>query len=123
MRTLLTLLALFLLCAPASFADTRADEILKQARQAIGGEEQLQKIQGLHINGQYRRVLGDRQMGGDREISIELPNKYLVEDAMNAGGLATAMIKTRGLNGDQAWSANSGGGGGMVFRIGGPGGP
>src|SRR6476660_1975451 len=125
MSKLLSLLALVLICAPAAFADdVRAQEILKQARQAIGGEEQLQKIQGLQINGQYRRVFGERQMGGDREISILLPNKYLVEDAMNAGGLSTAMINTRGLNGDKAWSGNSGGGGGMIFRIGGgPGGP
>ena len=125
MSKLLLVLTLILSGATAAFADdARAQEILKQARQAIGGEEQLQKIQGLQINGQYRRVLGDRQMGGDREISILLPNKYLVEDAMNAGGLSTAMINYRGLNGDKAWSGNSGGGGGMVFRIGGgPGGP
>ena len=124
MRNLLLLLSLVLLSAPAALAtdDARAQEILKQARQAIGGDEQLQKIQGLQINGQYRRVFGDRQMGGDREISISLPNKYLVEDAMNAGGLSTAMINFRGLNGDKAFSGNSGGGGGMVFRIGGPGG-
>jgi hypothetical protein len=124
MRHLLLLLSLVLLSAPAAFAndDARAQEILKQARQAIGGDEQLQKIQGLEIKGQYRRTFGDRQMGGDREISILLPNKYLVEDAMNAGGLSTAMINTRALNGNQAWSGNSGGGGGMVFRIGGPGG-
>jgi hypothetical protein len=122
MSRLLPLLALFLICAPAAFADdARAQEILKQARQAIGGEEQLQKVQGLQIHGQYRRVFGDRQMGGDRDISILLPNKYLVEDAMNAGGLSTALINTRGLNGDKAWSGNSGGGG-MIFRIAGPGG-
>jgi len=102
--------------------DARAQEILKQARQAIGGDEQLQKIQSLQINGQYRRMFGDRQMGGDREISISLPNKYLVEDAMNAGGLSTAMINFRGLNGDKPFSGNSGGGGGMVFRMAGPGG-
>ena len=119
---LLSLLALVLLCAPASFADSRAEEVLKQARQAIGGEEQLQKIEGLHINGQYRRALGDRQLAGDREISIQLPNKYLVEDAMNPGGLATAIMNTRGLNGEQAWTANSGGGGGMIIRMGAPGG-
>src|SRR5918995_5332050 len=118
---LLSLLALVLLCAPATFADSRAQEVLKQAREAIGGEEQLQKIQGLQVNGQYRRAFGDRQMAGDREISILLPDKYLVEDAMNAGGLATASINTRALNGDRAWSANSGGGG-MVFRMVGPGG-
>ena len=124
MSKLLLILTLILSSATAAFADdARAQEILKQARQAIGGEEQLQKIQGLQINGQYRRVFGERQMGGDREISILLPDKYLVEDAMNTGGLSTAMINYRGLNGDKAWSGNSGGGGGMVFRIGGPGGP
>jgi len=124
MRNLLLFLSLVLLSAPAALAndDARAQEILKQARQVIGGDEQLQKIQGLQINGQYRRMFGDRQMGGDREISISLPNKYLVEDAMNTGGLSTAMINFRGLNGDKAWSGNSGGGGGMVFRIAGPGG-
>jgi len=120
MSKLLLILTLILSSAATALADdARAQEILKQARQAIGGEEQLQKIQSLQINGQYRRVFGDRQMGGDREISILLPNKYLVEDAMNAGGMSTAMINTRGLNGDKAWSGNSGGGGGMIFRIGG----
>src|SRR5215217_8485535 len=124
MRNLLLLLTLVLLSAPVALAndDARAQEILKQARKAIGGDEQLQKIQGLQVNGQYRRVFGDRQMGGDREISILLPNNYLVEDAMNAGGLSTAMINTRALSGEKAWSGNSGGGGGMVFRMGGPGG-
>jgi len=122
MRRPLSLLTLILVCATVAFADSRADEVLKQARQAIGGEEQLQKIQGLQVNGQYRRAFGDRQMTGDREISIALPNKYLVEDAMNMGGLATSMINTRGLNGERAWNANSGGGGNMIIRMGGPGG-
>ena len=123
MRRLLSILILVLLSATAALADdARAQEILKQARAAIGGEEQLQKIQGLQVKGQYRRAFGDRQMSGDREIDILLPNKYLVEDAMNTGGLSTAMINTRALNGDKAWSGNSGGGGGMVFRMVGPGG-
>ena len=121
MRKLLSLLALTLLFAPAALADDKAQEVLKQARQAIGGEEQLQKVQSLHINGKYRRMFGERQMSGDREISISLPNKYFVEDAMNSGGLSTAMINTRGLNGEKAWSGSSGGGG-MIFRMGGPGG-
>ena len=123
MSKLLLTLSIVLFSVSIAFGDdARAQEILKQARQAIGGDEQIQKIHGLQINGQYRRVFGERQMGGDREISILLPNKYLVEDAMNAGGLSTAMINFRGLNGDQAWSGNSGGGGGMIFRMGGPGG-
>ncbi len=121
MKNLFLLIILSLLCAPAVFADSRADEVLKQAREAIGGER-LQKIEGLHINGQYRRVLGERQMGGEREISIQLPNKYVVEDAMSMGGMSTSILNTRGLNGEKAWSASSGGGG-MVIRFGGgPGG-
>jgi hypothetical protein len=124
MRKILPLLAITLFCTSLALAndDARAQEILKQARKAIGGDEQLQKIQGLQVNGQYRRVFGDRQMSGDREISILLPNNYLVEDAMNTGGLSTAMINTRALTGGKAWSGNSGGGGGMIFRMSGPGG-
>ena len=123
MRKLLLPIALILFSAPVALADdSKAQEILKQARQAIGGEEHLQQVQGLEIKGQYRRVFGERQMSGDREISILLPNKYLIEDAMNAGGLSTAMISTRALNGDKTWSGNSGGGGGMIFRIARPGG-
>jgi hypothetical protein len=99
----------------------RATEILKQAREAIGGEERLLKLEALYINGQYRRVFGERQMAGDREISIALPNKYLVEDSMNPGGMSTAMINYRALNGERAWSGSSGGGG-MLFRMAGPGG-
>ena len=125
MKTLKTpaiLLGLLIAISPVALADdSRADEVLKQARAALGGDERLQKIESLNISGQYRRVFGDRQIGGDREVSIVLPNKYLVEDAMNPGGLSTAMINTRVLNGDRAWSSSSGGGG-MVFRIGAPGG-
>jgi hypothetical protein len=120
---LLILLLLSLVIVPTAYADDqRATEILKQAREAIGGEQRLQKLEALHINGQYRRVFGERQMAGDREISIVLPNKYLVEDSLNPGGLSTAIINTRALNGERAWSGSSGGGGGMVFRMGGPGG-
>ena len=114
--------ALLAITPPAYADDARAQEILKQARTAVGGDEQLKKIQGLNIDGQYRRVLGERQLGGDREISIELPNKYYVEDSMNPGGLSTAFINYRALNADHAWNGQSGGGGGMIFRMMGPGG-
>lgn len=101
--------------------DSRAEEVLKQAREAIGAER-LQKIESLYISGQYRRAFGDRHMAGEREISIALPDKYLAEDSMNPGGMATSFTNTRGLNGERAWSGSSGGGG-MVIRFGGPGGP
>ena len=121
MKKIFPLLIVSLIAASAVFAtDPRAEEVLKQAREAVGGER-LQKIESLYINGQYRRAFGDRQMAGDREISIALPDKYLVEDSMNPGGMSTSMVNTRGLNGERAWSGSSGGGS-MIIRMGGPGG-
>jgi hypothetical protein len=109
--------------APVFADDARAQEILKAARTAVGGEGLLQKIQSLRISGQYRRLLGGRDLSGDRELSILLPDKYLAEDELNAGGMSTAIISTRGLNGAQAWTGTSGGEGGhMVIRMSAPGG-
>lgn len=127
MRTaalLLLLIAGAMLCAQPILADQRAEDLLKEARTAIGGEEALQKIQSLSMKGQYRRVIGDREMSGDREVSIMLPDKYLNEDSLSQGSLTTAMILTKGLNGEKAWNSSSGGGmghGGMVVRMAGPG--
>jgi hypothetical protein len=115
------LLAINVWMPPAKADDPKAQEILKQARNAIGGEEMLSALQGITIKGQYRRMLGERQMGGERELNIQMPDKYLVEDSFSPGGLSTAMVNTRGLNGEQAWTASSGGGGAMIFRMG-PGG-
>src|SRR5688500_5212067 len=90
------LLSALLISTSPALADQRAEEILKEVRIAIGGEDLLQKIQGLVINGKYRRVVGERQLAGDREISIGLPDRFLVEDALNMGGMATSMLNTRG---------------------------
>ena len=114
------MLSAFLISGTTVYADQRAEAILKEVRAAIGGEELIQKIQSLAINAKYTRLLGDRQLSGEREISIGLPNQFLVEDAFTMGGLSTSMISTRGLNGESAWSSSSGGGGNMVIRMGGP---
>lgn len=120
---LVMLFCVALLCTRPVFADDpHAQEILKSARVAIGGEELLLKIQSLSIKGQFRRILGEREMGGERELSILLPDKYLAEDSFSQGGLSTAMINSRGLNGEHAWNGNSGGGGAMFIRMNGPGG-
>lgn len=115
------LLSTLLISSSSALADQRAEEILKEVRTAIGGDGLLQKVQGLTLNGKYRRVIGDRQMAGDREISIGWPDRFFIEDAFSMGGLSTSMVNTRGLNGERAWSSSSGGGG-MVIRMGGPGG-
>src|SRR6267378_2436926 len=100
-------LGMLLFPRTAVAADPRAQEIVKQARAAIGGEENLHNILSLLAKGQYRRILGDREMAGDRELSILLPDKYLVEDSFSQGGLSTAIVNTRGLNGEKAWNSSS----------------
>jgi hypothetical protein len=60
-------------------------------------------------------------MTGDREVSMLLPDKYLVEDAFSGLGMATSMINTRGLNSEHAWNGNSGGGGMFIRMAGGSG--
>lgn len=120
LASLLLLLVALISPRPALAEDARAQELLKQARIAIGGEGLLQKVERLGFKGEYRRIFGQREMGGDREVSIQLPDKYLVEDAMNMGGMSTAIVMTKGLNAERAWNASSGGGGGsMIFRSGG----
>lgn len=120
---LLLAVVLILGAQPILATDQRAEDLLKQARTAIGGEEAVQKIQSMVLKGQYRRVFGEREMTGERELSIMLPDKYLLEDSFNVGGLSTATINTKGLNGERAWNTSSGGSmghGGIVMRIAGP---
>src|SRR4029450_3613908 len=107
MRKLLSVLlwlGMVLLITPGALAgDSKGQEIVKEARAAVGGGE-TKKVQGFDIRGKYRRVIGDREMGGEREVSMQLPDKYLVEDAMSMGGMSTAMMNARTLNGEHAWN-------------------
>jgi hypothetical protein len=108
-----------LAAAAASHASTgdaaRADEALKQARAAVG--EKLGAVQSLTARGKYRRVSGERDTSGEREMSFQFPDKYLVADTFAVGGLSTSMTTSKGLNGNDAWQ---GGRGGMMI-FGGPG--
>jgi hypothetical protein len=64
--------------APAVSA--RADksaEVLAAARKALGGEEKLNAVQTIVATGKSQRQMGERQMDGDIEIAIALPNRYL----------------------------------------------
>lgn len=122
MRRLSTFFVLsFALTLAAAAAATsndaaRAEEALKQARAAAGGEEKLRAVQSLTARGKYRRVFGERETSGERELSFQFPDKFLVADSFAVGGLNTSNTTSKGLNGDDAWQ---GGRGGMFF-IGGP---
>ena len=100
----------------AEAARARAAELISKAREAIGGNEKLKTLQGLHASGTYRRVLGDREMSGDVEYEILLPDRIRRTETMSPmPGMEMTRIDV--LNGTQIWSdsQSSGGGGGMVM--------
>src|SRR5262245_48967746 len=103
-------------------AKAKAEDILKQARAAIGDEKKLKELQGLSITGAARVGAGERQMESDLEIEILMPDKIKKANNSQFATITTA------LNGDQVWTdfvpgMGMGGPGGMRVMIGGPGGP
>jgi hypothetical protein len=113
-------------------AKAKAEQILKQARAAIGDEKKLKELQGLSITGTVRQGAGDNQRESDLEIEVLMPDKV----KKTTTNQFVTLINT--LNGDQIWNEfiSGMGGGGMVFigpggagaprgqgAAGGPGGP
>ena len=79
--------------------DTKAEQLLAQARQALGGEKNLNKVQGLTCSGTYERTMGDRQLSGELTIELQLPDKMLRTETMNPIGDMTVIIG-QGINGE-----------------------
>lgn len=68
--------------AGANFrSDERALAIIRDARQAIGGETALAAIRGMVITGQTTRTVKidgvEKTLQGDTEIAIQLPDKLM----------------------------------------------
>lgn len=114
------------LTANSPQVDAKVGEILAAARQALGGEAALAKVQTLSVNGATRRVMGDREIAGDVTIDFVLPDKMKRTDSFGMPGGPT-MERVSVINGSEVWddSTNRGGGGFMMRmdRPGGPGGP
>lgn len=87
--------------AARAAGDTKAEELLKQARTALGGEAKLSKVQGLSCAGTVQRAIGDRQMTGDITIDVQLPDKFLRSDSISPMGDAALVVTEQGINGDQ----------------------
>jgi len=98
-------------------ARTRAAELISKAREAIGGDAKLKSLQGLYASGTYRRVLGDREMSGEVEYEIMLPDHIRRTETLSpVPGMEITRVDV--LNGTQVWSdsqTGGGGGGGMVM--------
>jgi hypothetical protein len=114
MVSILSLLIAFGLLGIASTngaaGDDRAAELVKQARQALGGEDAINKVKSLSLNGNLRR--GPRS--GEIQLAFLLPDKFKKLETMSLiADIELVLISI--LNGDQSWTDSStrGGGGGM----------
>lgn len=95
----------------------KAQQVLSQARAAMGGETRLAAVKSLSVSGKYRRSTGSMQMGGELELDFLLPDKFLRSDTVQGPGGATSTLLDA-LNGDQAWRDTRNGpsmGGGMMM--------
>lgn len=132
MRRLTTALMLVLALAGAAFAQgadaqAKAEQILKQARAAIGGDGKLKSLQSLSASGTIRQNFGDQQRESELQVDILLPDKIMRTTNSQFGSNITAF------NGDKLWNEfipavgmggpGGGPGGGMRVMMGGPGGP
>lgn len=94
MSVMMFLLALVL-------GDSRATELVAQARAALGGDKALAKIQGLSATGSVQRLIGDRTVEGDMTFDLQLPDKVMRTDTISPMGDRTAVVTGQGLNGDK----------------------
>ncbi len=103
-------------------AQAKAEQILKQARAAIGDESKLKGLQSLSATGTSRQTFGERQVESEIEIEMITPDKIKRTTTSQFGTMINA------LNGDQLWNdfipsmaLGGGGGGGGFARMGGGG--
>jgi hypothetical protein len=95
-------------------ADDKAEQIIRQARAAMGGEK-LSSLKSLTATGSYRRSMGEREMSGEIEFDMLFPDKFLRSETLSpVPGMDVTRIEA--INGDKTWtdSRQSGGGAGMV---------
>ena len=106
--------------ASAQDAAAKAQQLIAQARAALGGD----KLKSLSVTGNYRRTFGQMEMTGEVSYDLLLPDKMMKTETMSpAPSLEITRVET--LNSDDVWEdqqQRGGGGGMMIFRRG-PGGP
>src|SRR5438128_1672765 len=84
--------------AQAADAKAKAEQLLKQARAAIGDEKKLKELQSLSIAGTVRQTVRERQTESELEIEVLMPDKVKKTTNGQFGTIINA------LNGDQVWN-------------------
>ena len=102
--------------------DSQAAELLIAARVALGGEK-VDAVKTLSATGDFRRMLGDREMTGETTIELMPPDKLKRTDDMGFPG-GPSFSRIVALNAGEFWEDSTNrGGGGFMARMAGPGGP
>jgi hypothetical protein len=95
----------------------QAQTVLSAMREALGGEQKINALKSLSAEGTYRRTMGEREISGDYELSLQFPDKFQQVDqfTLPTGMPGPRIVRT--YNGTIGWvDAPTGG-----FRMG-PGG-
>ena len=120
---LVPLVATVPLRAIAPQADAKAEEILKAARTALGGDDALAKVQSATVTGSSRRIMGEREFSSDVTLDLLLPDKFKRTEEMSFGQGGPSVTRVSAVNGTEVWDDGTNrGGGGFMMRMGGPGG-
>ncbi len=78
--------------------DTKAAELLRQARASLGGEPAMTNVQALSTKGAVKRAAGTLQLAGDIELDLQLPDRMLRTDSLSPDGGMT-LVTEQGVNG------------------------
>lgn len=123
MKRVTSVAVLVALAAPVAAQD-KAVDVMKQAREALGGAK-LEQVTALAVEGPFVREMGNRQVSGTLALTLQMPDRmHRLEDTELMGGMSVE--RTSVLAGATSWEdmQNRGGmGGGMqiVTRMGPPG--
>ena len=103
----------------AAAQSARAQELIGQARAALGGEAKIKAVQSLTASGKLRQVMRsddtDNQIEGEIELNFLLPDKYLRTDTTPLPVGDGEVRRISGINGDQTFRDAQATGGGMVM--------
>ena len=105
----------------AAATEDRAIEVIVAARTAMGGEK-LEAVKTISATGEYRRLMGEREINGEATVEIIAPDKIKRTEEMGIQGGPT-FSRTVALDGSDYWEDSTNRGGGGFMRFGGPGGP
>lgn len=78
--------------------DSKAADLLQQARRALGGDAALDAVRGVDAHGSVTRAAGAMQLAGDLTLQFQLPDRMLRSDSLSPDGGLT-LVTDQGFNG------------------------